>query len=162
LPRLRRGGRHRPGQTPDRATGLRVRQGRLRSPLRSTQQASLVARAPGIHRHGHRTTFRGSSLDNTVHHKYYGAVLTPSRSTQRSSPKKTTTTRRTTKTTSTHTRQTTSRRAGGPDPELITAIDRGVDGWHHDPHSVLGVHSEGRGTVLGALRPCPRQVHVVL
>src|SRR5699024_6839505 len=96
------------------------------------------------------------------HHKYYGAVLTPSRSTQRSSPKKTTTTRRTTKTTSTHTRQTTSRRAGGPDPELITAIDRVVDRWHHDPHSVLGDHSEARGTVVRALRPDAREVHVVL
>src|SRR5699024_6772136 len=158
---LRRGGRHRPGQTPDRATGLRVRQGRLRSSLRSTQQASLVARAPGIHRHGHRTTFRGSSLDNTVHHKYYGAVLTPSRSTQRSSPEKTTTTRRTTKKTSTHSGSTTTRRVGGPDPELITAIDRVVDGWHHDPHSVLGVHPEGRGTVVRALRPGAREVHAV-
>ena len=87
--------------------------------------------------------------------------MTPSRSTQRSSPEKTTTTRRTTKKTSTHSGSTTTRRVGGPDPELITAIDRVVDGWHHDPHSVLGVHPEGRGTVVRALRPGAREVHAV-
>ncbi|MFD3687418.1 1,4-alpha-glucan branching protein GlgB [Nocardiopsis sp. NPDC058631] len=54
------------------------------------------------------------------------------------------------------------RRATGPDPELVAALDRLIDGHHHDPHSLLGVHAEGRGTVLRALRPGALEVHAVL
>jgi 1,4-alpha-glucan branching enzyme len=53
-------------------------------------------------------------------------------------------------------------RRKGPDPELVAALDRLVDGHHHDPHALLGVHAEGRGTVVRALRPGAVEVHAVL
>ncbi|GAA0974753.1 1,4-alpha-glucan branching protein GlgB [Nocardiopsis tropica] len=54
------------------------------------------------------------------------------------------------------------RRAAVPDPALPSALDRLVEGRHHDPHSLLGPHAEGRGTVLRALRPGALDVHAVL
>ncbi|WP_431061448.1 1,4-alpha-glucan branching protein GlgB [Streptomonospora nanhaiensis] len=54
------------------------------------------------------------------------------------------------------------RRAAVPDPALLSALDRLVEGRHHDPHSLLGPHAEGRGTVLRALRPGALDVHAVL
>ncbi|MFW6641649.1 1,4-alpha-glucan branching protein GlgB [Nocardiopsis algeriensis] len=45
---------------------------------------------------------------------------------------------------------------------MTDALDRLVDGHHHDPHSLLGVHPEGRGTVVRALRPGALEVHAVL
>lgn len=55
-----------------------------------------------------------------------------------------------------------TRRPSGPAAELLAQIDRVVDGHHHDPHSVLGVHTEGRSTVVRALRPGALEVHAVL
>jgi len=55
-----------------------------------------------------------------------------------------------------------TRRAAGPSPELLSEIDRVVDGHHHDPHGVLGAHTEGRSTVVRALRPGALSVHAVL
>ncbi|MFJ9556930.1 1,4-alpha-glucan branching protein GlgB [Nocardiopsis sp. NPDC101807] len=54
------------------------------------------------------------------------------------------------------------RGAAAPDPALLTALDRLVEGGHHDPHSLLGPHAEGRATVLRALRPGALDVHAVL
>ncbi|GAA1453713.1 1,4-alpha-glucan branching protein GlgB [Nocardiopsis tropica] len=54
------------------------------------------------------------------------------------------------------------RRAAAPDPALLSALDLLVEGRHHDPHSLLGPHAEGRGTVLRALRPGALDVHAVL
>ncbi|NYH53697.1 1,4-alpha-glucan branching enzyme [Nocardiopsis arvandica] len=55
-----------------------------------------------------------------------------------------------------------ARRKAAPDPGLIAELDRLVDGHHHDPHALLGVHTEGRGTVVRALRPGALEVHAVL
>lgn len=55
-----------------------------------------------------------------------------------------------------------TRRPAGPSPELLSEIDRVVDGHHHDPHGVLGAHTEGRSTVVRALRPGALSVHAVL
>jgi 1,4-alpha-glucan branching enzyme len=41
-------------------------------------------------------------------------------------------------------------------------IDRILDGTHHDPHSVLGAHPAGSGTVVRALRPLAASVTAVL
>ncbi|WP_436891960.1 1,4-alpha-glucan branching protein GlgB [Nocardiopsis dassonvillei] len=45
---------------------------------------------------------------------------------------------------------------------MLAEIDRLVDGHHHDPHSVLGVHAQGRGTVVRVLRPHAVEVHLEL
>ncbi|PSK97472.1 1,4-alpha-glucan branching enzyme [Murinocardiopsis flavida] len=45
---------------------------------------------------------------------------------------------------------------------LLSEIDRLVQGRHHDPHTLLGVHPGARGTVLRALRPMAYSVHAVL
>ncbi len=47
---------------------------------------------------------------------------------------------------------------GAPDP---AAVRRLLDGTHHDPHSVLGAHFHGDGTVVRVLRPHADEVHVV-
>ncbi len=41
-------------------------------------------------------------------------------------------------------------------------LDRLVDGWHHDPHSILGPHSTEAGTVIRVLRPGAEDVTLVL
>ncbi|WP_460777733.1 1,4-alpha-glucan branching protein GlgB [Nocardiopsis nanhaiensis] len=41
---------------------------------------------------------------------------------------------------------------------MTAELDRVVDGWHHDPHSVLGLH----GRDLRVLRPGAVEVHAVL
>ena len=53
------------------------------------------------------------------------------------------------------------KRTRGPAPlarGLVTELDRVVDGHHHDPHSVLGLH----GRDLRVLRPGAVEVHAVL
>ena len=55
-----------------------------------------------------------------------------------------------------------TRRPAEHSPELLAEIDRVVDGHHHDPHGVLGAHTEGRNTVVRALRPGALSVHAVL
>lgn len=55
-----------------------------------------------------------------------------------------------------------AKRPAAPDPALLAELDRLVDGRHHDPHALLGVHAEGRATVLRALRPGALDVHAVL
>lgn len=47
-------------------------------------------------------------------------------------------------------------------PRLIAELDRVVDGWHHDPHAVLGPHSKGGRTTIRVLHPEAESVWVVL
>lgn len=41
-------------------------------------------------------------------------------------------------------------------------LDQLVDGWHHDPHSILGPHSDGHGTVIRILRPWADSVELII
>ena len=46
-------------------------------------------------------------------------------------------------------------------PVVIPEIERVVDGWHHNPHSVLGPHSDAASTTIRVLRPWATSVEVV-
>ena len=48
-----------------------------------------------------------------------------------------------------------------PRPVTHEEIDRLVDGWHHDPHSVLGTHAFGGATTIRVLRPRAEEVVIV-
>ncbi|PWV52796.1 1,4-alpha-glucan branching enzyme [Nocardiopsis sp. L17-MgMaSL7] len=50
------------------------------------------------------------------------------------------------------------RKPAGISSELAAELDRVVDGWHHDPHSVLGLHDRD----LRVLRPGAVEVDAVL
>ncbi len=55
-------------------------------------------------------------------------------------------------------------RRSQPDPFTVTLdeLDRIVDGWHHDPHAVLGPHPTGDGRLLiRVLRPDAESVTLV-
>ena len=39
-------------------------------------------------------------------------------------------------------------------------LDQVVDGWHHDPHSILGAHLDGSGIVVRVLRPWAKSVEI--
>ena len=39
-------------------------------------------------------------------------------------------------------------------------LDQVVDGWHHDPHSILGAHLDGNGIVVRVLRPWAKSVEI--
>ena len=41
-------------------------------------------------------------------------------------------------------------------------LDRVVDGWHHDPHSVLGPHSDGSTVTIRTLRPWAQRFWLAL
>ncbi len=41
-------------------------------------------------------------------------------------------------------------------------LDQIVDGWHHDPHSILGAHPDGTGIIIRVLRPLAKAVQVVV
>ena len=41
-------------------------------------------------------------------------------------------------------------------------IDQLVDGWHHDPHSVLGPHPDGAGLTIRVLRPWAKSVELLV
>ena len=41
-------------------------------------------------------------------------------------------------------------------------LDRIIDGWHHDPHAVLGPHGDGKTLTVRALRPWATSVHLVV
>lgn len=41
-------------------------------------------------------------------------------------------------------------------------LDQVVDGWHHDPHSILGPHPDGHGIVIRVLRPWAKSVSVLI
>ncbi|MEI6109217.1 MAG: 1,4-alpha-glucan branching protein GlgB, partial [Actinomycetes bacterium] len=47
-------------------------------------------------------------------------------------------------------------------PETPSEIERVIDGWHHDPHSVLGAHSTETSTTFTILRPWANSVALVL
>jgi 1,4-alpha-glucan branching enzyme len=40
-----------------------------------------------------------------------------------------------------------------PRPVSVLDLDRLVDGWHHDPHTILGPHAEAGAVTLRVLRP---------
>jgi 1,4-alpha-glucan branching enzyme len=43
----------------------------------------------------------------------------------------------------------------GPAPREVSVLDldRLVDGWHHDPHGILGPHADGGVVTVRVLRP---------
>lgn len=41
-------------------------------------------------------------------------------------------------------------------------LDQIVDGWHHDPHSILGAHPDGNGIIIRVLRPWAKAVQMVI
>lgn len=47
-------------------------------------------------------------------------------------------------------------------PRLIAELDRVVDGWHHDPHAVLGPHVHNGRTSIRVLHPGAEAVWIVL
>ena len=49
----------------------------------------------------------------------------------------------------------------GPAPREVSVLDldRLVDGWHHDPHSILGPHADGDVVTVRVLRPARRVRH---
>ncbi len=49
-----------------------------------------------------------------------------------------------------------------PLPVSILDLDRVVDGWHHDPHSILGPHTGEQHVTVRALRPGAESVTVLL
>jgi len=59
--------------------------------------------------------------------------------------------------------QTPSTPAAAPVPHEVSVLDldRLVDGWHHDPHSILGGHVDGAVTTIRVLRPGANAVTVV-
>jgi len=46
-----------------------------------------------------------------------------------------------------------STNAGTPSPVSVLDLDRLVDGWHHDPHSILGPHLQASVVTIRVLRP---------
>ena len=50
-----------------------------------------------------------------------------------------------------------------PAPREVSVLDldRLVDGWHHDPHSILGPHVEGGVVTVRVLRPGADSVTMV-
>lgn len=42
--------------------------------------------------------------------------------------------------------------------EQLSELNQLIDGWHHDPHSVLGAHSNGTSTTIRVLRPWAKSV----
>ena len=50
-------------------------------------------------------------------------------------------------------------------PSQLTAdfseLNRVIDGWHHDPHSLLGAHSDGKSTLIRVLRPWAKSVTLI-
>jgi len=48
-----------------------------------------------------------------------------------------------------------------PTPVSVLDIDRLVDGWHHDPHSILGPHASSDAVTVRVLRPGAESVTVV-
>lgn len=44
-------------------------------------------------------------------------------------------------------------RTTDPLPVSVLDLDRLVDGWHHDPHSILGPHASSANTTVRVLRP---------
>ena len=55
----------------------------------------------------------------------------------------------------------TSPDPGAPVPVSILDLDRLVDGWHHDPHSILGPHRNGSVVTVRVLRPGAEGVRLV-
>lgn len=49
-----------------------------------------------------------------------------------------------------------------PSPISVLDLDRLVDGWHHDPHSILGPHTGPEGVTVRVLRPGAEAVEVVV
>ena len=47
-------------------------------------------------------------------------------------------------------------------PETPSELERIIDGWHHDPHSVLGAHSTQTSTTFTILRPWANSVSLVI
>jgi len=47
-------------------------------------------------------------------------------------------------------------------PVPATELERVIDGWHHDPHSVLGAHSTDTSTTFTILRPWADSVSLVV
>ncbi|MCX6404503.1 MAG: 1,4-alpha-glucan branching protein GlgB [Actinobacteria bacterium] len=47
-------------------------------------------------------------------------------------------------------------------PETPSELERVIDGWHHDPHSVLGAHSTETSTTFTMLRPWANSVSLVI
>jgi 1,4-alpha-glucan branching enzyme len=47
-------------------------------------------------------------------------------------------------------------------PDPTSELDRVIDGWHHDPHSVLGAHSNETSTTFTILRPYADSVSLVI
>ena len=47
-------------------------------------------------------------------------------------------------------------------PETPSELERIIDGWHHDPHSVLGAHSSETSTTFTILRPWANSVSLVI
>jgi len=47
-------------------------------------------------------------------------------------------------------------------PRMIAELDRVVDGWHHDPHAILGPHVREGRTTIRVLHPEAESVWVVL
>ena len=47
-------------------------------------------------------------------------------------------------------------------PNPPNQLDRVIDGWHHDPHSVLGSHSTETSTTITVLRPWANSVAAVV
>ena len=47
-------------------------------------------------------------------------------------------------------------------PHPASELDRIIDGWHHDPHSILGAHSSQDATTFTVLRPWAKSVSLVL
>ncbi len=47
-------------------------------------------------------------------------------------------------------------------PETPSELERVIDGWHHDPHSVLGAHSNETSTTFTILRPWANSVSLVI
>ena len=54
-----------------------------------------------------------------------------------------------------------STNAGTPSPVSVLDLDRLVDGWHHDPHSILGPHLQASVVTIRVLRPGAEAVHLV-
>ena len=51
----------------------------------------------------------------------------------------------------------------GPAPREVSVLDldRLVDGWHHDPHSILGPHADAAAVTVRVLRPGADSVTLV-
>ncbi len=68
-------------------------------------------------------------------------------------------TRRTTKSNG----ATMSESTASPVPHDVSVLDldRLVDGWHHDPHSILGPHVEDGVVTIRVLRPAAESVTIM-